>query len=138
MLALTPEAHVLRVVDEHDVVRGTGFVVGVSGEVLTCHHVVDGLDGVRLVSPTGVSVDIALERMVSVPERDLALLPASEMLGIVLPVSVRGPRVGSHFVTAGYHRLSASIRSAFVPGGGGDPRSRSRAVRERVRGIRPH
>jgi hypothetical protein len=94
------------------VVRGTGFVIDERGTVLTCHHVVEGLESLLIRGPGGSSDLVSSDAIAFAPDIDLALIRAPKVRGSPLPLAstVKAP---TEYWTKGFHRIGGAIRAAF-------------------------
>jgi trypsin-like peptidase len=94
-------------------VLGTGFLADDRGTVLTCHHVVDGVDGqagLRLELAGGTPLDcLGIE---AVPEHDIALLRTEATGARPLPLAA-DERETFRFWAKGFHRIGGSVHGAF-------------------------
>jgi hypothetical protein len=106
------DAALVAVLTQDGYVRGTGFVIDDNGTVLTCHHVVDGLEPLRLRGPDGSTHVAGSPAIVTAPEIDLALIRTEAWLGTPLPL-VSEAEVPIEYWTKGFHRLSEEIRAGF-------------------------
>lgn len=91
---------------------GTGFVIDDRGGILTCHHVVDGIQSLWVRDANGIRHKVDPGHITLAPHIDLALIRLAASPGP--PLALGDRRVDqSTFWTKGFHRESASLPSAF-------------------------
>jgi hypothetical protein len=102
---------IVRIATDDGLTVGTGFAVTRGGDVLTCHHVVAGLERVRLERSDGDSCECVIEAADLYPEVDLALIRAPT-LGVE-PIGI-APEGGLPFRywAKGFQHQSDSILAA--------------------------
>jgi Trypsin-like peptidase domain/NACHT domain len=115
------DAALVRVCDRDGSTRGTAFFVSADGAVLTCHHVVSGLEETWLEAAGRPRRMVARDRIELFPEFDLALLH-TDTPGQPLPIGLADGG-SERFWTKGYHQLGGQIRAAFPAEGTGSGRT---------------
>jgi hypothetical protein len=106
------DAALVAVMDADGKVLGTGFLVDQDGTVLTCHHVIDGQETVRLRGPGGSTGEAGQAAIAAAPEIDLALIRTSSVRGTPLPVTRKTVSLTEYWAK-GYHGDETSIRAAL-------------------------
>lgn len=91
-------------------VRGTGFAIGPSDEVLTCHHVIDGCDEIEWRTPAGATGAATIEA--AAPEADVALLRCAELRAAAIPMD-EVQALPAPFWTKGFQSQSWSVEGAL-------------------------
>lgn len=105
------DAALVAVISAGDVI-GTGFVIDSRGSVLTCHHVVDGLETIRLRGSDGTVRDVSCHDVVVAADIDLVVIEAAMPTGMPLPLA-SGGGAGTSYWTKGYHMLGEAVRASF-------------------------
>ena len=97
---------------------GSGVVVSANGDILTALHVVDGASSIRLVFADGSASSAFV--VASRPDRDVAVLRASEPPATIVPATLGNPRadaVGDDaFVVGNPFGLTQSVSTGVVSG----------------------
>src|ERR1700730_14792279 len=101
----------VRISDASGATKGTGFFVSNEGHILTCHHVVSGLESIRVEGGT-FSSPAVIEEQYSVPSLDVVTLRTDIKAPALLPVAF-GWNAGDTFWASGFHRQSAMIRASL-------------------------
>src|ERR1700730_4504950 len=89
----------VRICNKRGSTRGTGFFVLSSGHVLTCHHVIAGLEGIMLEGPSFAG-EAELDQEFSCPALDIAVLRTGQTPSPALPIEFYWV-VGDRFWTSG-------------------------------------
>ena len=82
---------------------GTGFFISRDGYILTCHHVIDGAESIKVIAE-GKSYPAQLIR--DAKYNDLSLLKVSGKFSALAFSSKRSSKMGQEVFTVGYHNPS--------------------------------
>lgn len=102
---------IVRICDEEDATRGTGFFVSQVGHVLTCDHVVQVAQQLSVTMADGRNVPATLVPELSLPELDFAVLNTNVAPDFVVPVESTGA-TGDPVWTSGF-QMQGSVSDAL-------------------------
>lgn len=112
--------HALLRVGDAEVTRGTAFLVSEEGLALTCHHVVAGLDRVRVWTHDERELEATLEAVEELAPLDLALLRCEGAAEVGLPIETDFAGV-RRFRSQGFHYQGRGLLGPIPVEGTVDP-----------------